>query len=72
MFVISISFYIIWLSIYPQSIQKFWVHGALSGIVLWKIPIEEIVWFVSAGTTFGIFYEFWLNVNEYPKLKKKK
>jgi hypothetical protein len=60
-------FYVVWLTIYPEVIQRFWVVEALSGIRLWKIPIEELIWFFAAGMTGGVFYEFWLNVEKYPQ-----
>jgi hypothetical protein len=69
---LSVILYLIWLTIYPEGIQRFWVASALSGIKIWRIPIEEIVWFGSAGIGLGILYEFWLNVNKYPKKYKAK
>jgi hypothetical protein len=66
---LSVVFYLVWLNIYPEVIQRFWITNALTGIKIWKIPIEEIVWFTCTGAGFGILYEFWLNVNKYPKRK---
>lgn len=67
MSLLIIIFYLVWLTIYPEAIQRFWLAEALSGIKLWKIPIEEIVWFCAAGMSVGVFYEFWLNVEKYPR-----
>jgi hypothetical protein len=61
--------YFIWLSIYPNGIQTFWLSRALTGIHVWKIPIEEIIWFASAGINVGVLYEFWRNVKKYPRKK---
>lgn len=66
-FILVIGFYLVWLNIYPQAVQKFWVGSALSGIEILKIPIEEILSFASMGMASGILYEFWLNVKKYPK-----
>jgi hypothetical protein len=63
---LSVVFYLVWLNIYPDAIQKFWLTSELTGIKLWKIPIEEMVWFGSTGICFGVLYEFWLNVKRYP------
>jgi len=63
---LSVIFYLVWLNIYPEGIQKFWLTSELTGIKLWKIPIEEMVWFGSTGISFGVLYEFWLNVKRYP------
>lgn len=64
--------YFVWLSFYPRIIPEFWIVENLSGIYLWKIPIEELVWFLSAGLCGGIIYEFWLNVEKYPKKRLHK
>lgn len=69
MFVISIVFYVIWLGIYPGAIQRFWMANAFSGVKIAVVPIEEIIWFASAGISLGILYEFWLNVKKYPRKK---
>ncbi|MBP9759565.1 hypothetical protein KBD45_07775 [Candidatus Dojkabacteria bacterium] len=61
-------FYIVWFYIYPLALHKFWVIDNLSGIKIWRTPIEEIVWFFSAGLFIGTFYEFWRNVRKYKKL----
>lgn len=67
--IIIFAFYIIWFSIYPLALQKFWVIENLSGIKIWRTPIEEILWFFSAGLFIGTFYEFWRNVRKYKKIK---
>lgn len=64
---LAMLLYIVWLVIYPEAIQEFWLPGALSGIKILKIPIEELVWFGSVGTCGGVIYEFWLGVKKYPK-----
>jgi len=65
-----IIFYLVWLTIYPKAIQKFWLTEALSGIKLLEIPIEEIVWFCAAGMGAGVLYEFWLNAEKYPQKQR--
>lgn len=65
MTILAILFYFVWLSMFPGAIQKFWVVKSLSGVKLWKIPLEELVWFFSAGLSGGALYEFWLNAKPY-------
>lgn len=67
MTLLIIILYVIWLTIYPETVQKFWITESLSGIKLWKIPIEELMWFFAAGMSAGVLYEFWLNAEKYPK-----
>ena len=65
---IIIVLYSIWFWIYPDAYQKFWIVNNLSGLKIGRIPIEEVVWFFSAGLFIGILYEFWKNVRTYRKL----
>ncbi len=66
---IIVTFYIIWFVIYPEALHRFWVVDNLSGIKIWRTPIEELAWFSSAGLFIGTFYEFWRNVRKYKKIK---
>ena len=70
MTIIILVLYSVWFAIYPNGVQKLWVTQMLSGVKIGRIPIEEIVWFGSAGMGLGILYEFWLNVEKYPKKLK--
>ncbi len=65
MLFIAIIIYFFTLSLYPDLVEQFWVAGGLSGITLFRIPAEELTWFVSWGTFAGIFYEFWRNTENY-------
>jgi hypothetical protein len=71
MFFLCITVYFSWLYMFPGAIEKFWIPSGLSGVALWKIPIEEIIWFVSWGAFGGVIYEYWLNVNRYTPLLRK-
>lgn len=66
MIALMICHHLVWQTIYPEAVQKLWITSSLSGIRIWKIPIEELLWYAGAGTVAGILYEFWLNVKRYP------
>lgn len=51
-------FRIIIISLYPDLITKYWFAENLSGILISKIPIEEIMWAFACGLFFGPAYRF--------------
>ncbi|MFA4901528.1 MAG: lycopene cyclase domain-containing protein [Desulfobaccales bacterium] len=59
MLVISIIGYEIILIIYPHLINDWWLVKNISGLILFGIPIEEIIWFALFGLSFGPIYNFW-------------
>jgi len=59
MMVISIIGYTILLIIYPNLINDWWRLKNISGILFLGIPIEEIIWFLFYGLSFGPIYNFW-------------
>jgi hypothetical protein len=59
MVVISFIGYEILLIIYPHLINDWWLLKNISGLLLFGIPIEEIVWFALFGLSFGPIYNFW-------------
>lgn len=68
--IIAFVIYFPLLAIDQHMFERMWVEGGLSGIEILFIPIEEIIWFLSCGLFAGAFYEFWINVKTYPKLRK--
>ena len=66
----AIIAYVGLLSVYPELVAKFWVADGLSSLNLLKIPIEELVWFLSWGAFSGVIYESWINIKCYPSLIK--
>lgn len=72
-FFVLIAFivYIFLLLLYPDLFAQLWINKGLSGINIFTIPIEEVVWFFSWGMFSGVIYEFWINVKSYQKLKTK-
>lgn len=65
MFLLVVGFYLLWFLFFPEAVSRFWIRGGLSGIAFLKIPIEEIVWFVSWGAFAGVFYEYVVNAGKY-------
>ena len=58
--VLSIAFlgYLVFLYIYPEVVQKWWVLENISGILIFGIPIEELMWAFGLGLFVGPCYEF--------------
>lgn len=50
--------YLIFLALFPQAIQKWWLLHNISGVLVWGIPIEEIMWAFGWGMVAGPVYEF--------------
>ena len=65
--ILSFCLYLFLLHIYPNIFKQLWISKGLSGINIFKIPIEEIFWFFSWGLFSGVIYEFWINVKKYDK-----
>ena len=62
MCILGIPFYVIGLVFDPNWIENEWFLEELSGIFIWKIPIEELVWFFMTGLSFSAIWEMWWNV----------
>ncbi|MDP1729395.1 MAG: lycopene cyclase domain-containing protein [archaeon] len=43
----------------PGWVQSAWYLENLSGIIILKAPLEDIIWFFLAGAFIGPLYEFW-------------
>lgn len=46
----------------PHFFDLWWEHKNISGISLLRIPIEEYLWFFTAGLALGPLYEFWKGI----------
>ena len=54
----------------PGFIYKWWLFEYLSGIIIWGVPVEDIIWFFAVGLFVAPFYEFWqcksfINIRNY-------
>jgi len=57
-FMFVLIFYIAWQYPYPRVFERFWQLDAITGVALFGIPIEELIWFFLAGMFIGPLYEF--------------
>ncbi len=55
---VSVILYSVYLIIYPDIFYDWWLLNNISGIFVWKIPIEELIWFTSFGMVAGASYKF--------------
>lgn len=56
-------FYIIMQLVFPEMFIRFWYLKNLSGLTLFNIPIEEILWAFFCGMFVGPFYEYWFGIS---------
>lgn len=52
--------YIVFLFVFPEVVDRWWSLQNVSGILVWGIPIEEMIWAFAVGATIGPIYEFLL------------
>ena len=57
-FVFIFVVYFTWQYPYPEVFYRFWKMDAISGVLLFGIPVEELVWFSLAGAFIGPLYKF--------------
>jgi len=50
--------YVIFLNLFPDAITKWWALRNISGLFVWKIPVEELLWAFGLGLALGPLYEF--------------
>lgn len=56
--IITAFVYLILFIIFPGEMHKWWRLDRVSGILVFGLPIEELLWAVIAGASAGPFYEF--------------
>ena len=56
--ILMVVCYLSLLAIFPDLINKFWFVENLSGIELWSIPLEELIWAFCLGMAVGPYWEF--------------
>jgi len=59
--VIGVAIYFILLTIYPESIERFWYleKGGWYRELLFGLPLGEYLFYLSAGAFIGPLYEYW-------------
>lgn len=50
--------YLVFLSIFPEAIHRWWLIKNISGVLINGVPIEELLWAFSWGMVAGPIYEF--------------
>lgn len=43
----------------PGVVKNFWFLENLSGVIILKVPLEDLIWFFLAGAYIGPLYEYW-------------
>lgn len=57
--VVSILFFLVPEFITPGCIRALWYVDNLSGIFLFKAPVEDLIWFFLVGALIGPLWEYW-------------
>jgi len=57
--IISFIFYRIPELITPGWINSAWNFNMISGVTLFMVPVEDLIWFFMAGLLIGPLYEYW-------------
>ena len=67
--VIYFVFFVFFNNIYPYAVEQFWNLSALSGILILKIPIEELMFAFTFGMMWSSVYEHikWYKLQNYTK-----
>lgn len=50
--------YIFWIYLYPNVFTDWWMTKNVSGVSIFRVPIEEYLWAFCWGLSSGIFYKF--------------
>ncbi len=55
---VTLLFFLLFLQLYPGVIDAWWKTESLSGIFVFDIPLEELLWAFGMGMAGGPLYEF--------------
>ena len=55
---IMFAAYFVFLNLFPEAIDRWWVIENISAVYIWKVPIEELLWAFGLGLVAGPLYEF--------------
>jgi len=58
MLIIVIPVYVLLNNIFPEVIAKFWILENFSGILILKIPVEDLIFYFSSGMLIAPSYEY--------------
>ncbi len=70
---VVISFFAFWICefITPGWVNHVWMLKNLSGVIILKVPLEDLIWFFFAGVFIAPLYEYWQET-KIAEIKKKK
>ena len=57
--------YLVFLTIFPEAIHRWWLLNNISGILINGIPAEELLWAFGLGMVCGPIYEFFTGLREH-------
>jgi len=60
-FLYTLVFYLIFNHLFPGIISNWWNLNNISGILVFGIPIEELIWFTAVGMFCSVTYKFITN-----------
>jgi len=58
MIMVSIPVYLTLFALFPDVVEYFWLLHNLSRIMVWGIPIEDLIFYFGAGALLAPIYEF--------------
>lgn len=58
---IGLVFYLLMYLIDPTMFSTWYFHNNLTGINIYGLPIEEIIWWFTSGMLLAPAYKFWMN-----------
>ena len=64
-------FYQVWITIYPGIIEHWWKLSNISGVLIFGVPFEEIIWGASWGMAGGSIYEYVRGIGTYSMSSKR-
>ena len=71
-FIFILVFYVAWQYPYPGVFERFWKLNEITGVLIFGIPIEELIWFFLAGAFIGPLYAFIVGDKIVPLQTSKK
>ena len=57
--ILGFVLYLIYLTLFPNIIEQWWNLKDLSGVLVFGIPLEELLFAFGFGMVAGPLYEFW-------------
>ncbi len=62
----SLPFYLVMEGALPGFIAHSWYLDRLSGILIWRIPVEDMLWYIYTAALWGTYYKYAANLRVAP------